>query len=371
MTQSKLTARIEEERQRTHDQSQLVYLQNQIDELHRIIKDQTNKYHWALEQVRKNEGMVSQLQTLLDEHRESVAQMLERSRRDTTDLRRDIASTMVRIDEGLKPIRDMQAQIQQLAEARKQDREYVSGHLVQIEETERKVVDLNSRLRETDEQYRQLGMQLERLREADTVALQEARRVSDELQGEKQTFRRQVVETQQQIDEVAGRFEDTYSRLSHVEHLHEQVMLLSEAVPDQISEIAAQVAAAQSDVRRVETNAADAFMMSQERLEDLRHDVNERLHELRDVDEQHYRQLLAWLERLDSYSRDLDQRINQGVNRLDLTHRTTTERIAEMERRELQVFQQLREAFMAQASFVETEHVRLQQQGQQERPDDE
>ena len=48
-----ITARYEEEKLRVQEQSQLIYLQNQIDELRRLLKEQNNKYAWAVEQVRR------------------------------------------------------------------------------------------------------------------------------------------------------------------------------------------------------------------------------------------------------------------------------------------------------------------------------
>jgi hypothetical protein len=81
------TARYEEERLRAQEQSQLVYLQGQIDELRRLLKDQTNKYQWAMEQVRKNEGAIAQIQSLFDRHTGDVAQANEIVRRDVIALR--------------------------------------------------------------------------------------------------------------------------------------------------------------------------------------------------------------------------------------------------------------------------------------------
>ena len=127
MSNPDLTAKYEEERLRAHEQSQIVYLQGQIDELRRLLKDQTNKYNWAMEQVRKTEAAVAQVQSLFERHANEVAQAGEAVRRDVVGLRKEVAGALVKIDESVRPIRDMQAQIQQVAEARKQDRDYVAG----------------------------------------------------------------------------------------------------------------------------------------------------------------------------------------------------------------------------------------------------
>jgi chromosome segregation ATPase len=64
------TSKYEEERLRAAEQSQFVYLQGQIDELRRLLKEQSNKYAWAMEQIRRVEASVSQIEGLLDRQRQ-------------------------------------------------------------------------------------------------------------------------------------------------------------------------------------------------------------------------------------------------------------------------------------------------------------
>src|SRR3712207_6663418 len=91
-----VTSKYEEERLRAAEQSQIVYLQGQIDELRRLIKDQTNKYNWSLEQVRKIEGTVAQVDGIIDRHRQEVTQALDSSRRDIVALRKEVASALIK-----------------------------------------------------------------------------------------------------------------------------------------------------------------------------------------------------------------------------------------------------------------------------------
>src|SRR4029450_10289148 len=72
-----VTSKYEEERLRTQEQSQIVYLQGQLDDLRRQIKEQGNKYNWAMEQMRKVEGSVAQVEGLYERYRQEVAQALD------------------------------------------------------------------------------------------------------------------------------------------------------------------------------------------------------------------------------------------------------------------------------------------------------
>jgi chromosome segregation ATPase len=346
MSTPDLTAKFEEERLRAHEQSQIVYLQGQIDELRRLIKDQTNKYNWAMEQTRKTEAAVVQVQSLFERHTEEVTQSIEASRRDIVGLRKEIAGALVKIEEGVKPLREMQSQIQQLAEARRQDRDQVFPWFARIEDTEQKILDLQSQIRETEERQRQLVAQLDRLREADAVALQEARRVGEELQVEKQNLRRQIVEGQQVVVDMRSWFDDFDARLIRIDEVHHRVELFAEQLPDIVA-----------DIKRVERISTERFLMNQERLEDMRHQSDEKLVALQETDERHLRQLTSWLERVDGWVRELEQRLSRSASRLEAAQHSHIARIAELEQRELQVIAALSDAFRQQADAVKRAHV--------------
>ncbi|NJN15206.1 MAG: hypothetical protein HC822_02315 [Oscillochloris sp.] len=359
MSNPDLTAKYEQERLRAHEQSQIVYLQGQIDELRRLLKDQTNKYNWAMEQVRKTEGTVAQIQGLFDRHTEDVALQVETIRREVLNLRREVAGALVKIEEGVKPIREMQAQIQQVAEARKQDREFVSGWFVRIEQTEQQIAGLQSQIKELDERQRQYALQLDRLREADSVAVQEARRVGDELQIEKQSLRRQAVEAQQLVADVRSLIEQHTSRIDRLEEIRHQIDLFAETLPGQIVEVNEKLPDIIADIKRVERISTERFLMSQERLEELRQQSDERLSSLAETDEQQLRQVTAWLERIDGWLRELEQRVSRATSRLETVQQTSSQRIIELERREIESLASILDAFRVRTELVRAAQLEM------------
>jgi chromosome segregation ATPase len=357
MSNTDLTAKYEEERLRAHEQSQIVYLQGQIDELRRLLKDQTNKYNWAMEQVRKNEATVAQVQSLFERHAEEVTQTNELVRRDVVALRKEVAGALVKIDEGVRPIRDLQAQIQQVAEARKQDRDYVSAWLGRIEQLERQQQAAQAQVKELDERQRQVLLQLDRLREADAVAMQEARRVSDELQIEKQSLRRQSVEAQQLVVDVRSVLDEHASRIARLDEIRQHIDLFSETLPKQLTELAVRLPEITAEIKRVERISSERFLMNQERLEEVRQQSDEKLTSLHEADEQHLRQLTSWLERIDGYLREIEQRVTRSTTRLEQSHQANLGRIAELERRELNTLDTILAAFRAAAESAKAAQV--------------
>jgi DNA repair exonuclease SbcCD ATPase subunit len=333
---SKLTEKFEEERLRTQEQSQIVYLQGQIDELRRLIKDQTNKYQWAMEQARKTDATVAQVQSTFERYTQEVDQSVDRIQRDVLDIRREVASALVRIQESFEPIRQMQAQIQQIADSRKQDREESFGWISRIEELEQKILTLQSQIKESEEHYRQLTLQINHLREADNVAIEEARRVSEDLQVEKQSLRRQAIEAQQLVADVHNILEEHDSRISRIDQIRENIELFAQTLPEQIAAIDTRFPDIDVELKRIERVSTERFLMNQERLEELRQQEDEKISMLQEIEEQNTHQQASWLERIDRWLQELDQRMLRSVNRLEETQRNILANIASIEDRELQ-----------------------------------
>jgi chromosome segregation ATPase len=359
MTNPDLTAKYEEERLRTHSQSQIVYLQGQIDELRRLLKDQTNKYNWAMEQVRKTEASVAQVQSLFEQHTEEVTQSSDAVRRDVISLRREVAGALVKIDESVKPLREMQAQIQQVADARKQDRDFVAGWFGRVEALEQQILTLHAQIKEVDERQRQYTLQLDRLREADSVAIQEARKVGDELQIEKQSLRRQSVETQQLVVDFRAVLEEHASRLVRLDEIRQRIDLFAETLPQQYVELAAKFPDIIAEIKRVERLSTERFLMNQERLEDIRQQADEKIGTLQEADEQHLRQLTSWLERIDGWVRELEHRLGRTTTRLESAQQVHMTRIVEIENREMDTLTNLLASVRTQFERIKAAQVEV------------
>jgi chromosome segregation ATPase len=361
VTNPNVTAKYEEERLRAQEQSQIVYLQGQIDELRRLIKDQNNRYSWAMEQVRKIEGSVAQTQALFERHTNEVAQAVEAARREVTSLRKEVSGALLRIDEGLRPIREMQSQVHQLAEARKQDRDQVFPWFARIEELEQRLLSSQGYAKEWEDRHRQLATQLDRLREVDAAVAQDVRKIGEELQIEKQSLRRQAVEAQQLVADVRQEIDEHHARIARLDEIRKQIELFSTTLPEQIGAVAEKLPDIVAETKRIERISTERFLMSQERLEDLRHQNDEKFVELRDADDQHLRQLTGWLERLDGWCRELEGRLSRSSTRLEETQQRHGVQIGELRERERRVLEGLTMAFNEQLTLLQSDQTGSQE----------
>ncbi len=357
MNKGEVTAKFEEEKLRVQEQSQLIYLQNQIDELRRMLKDQNNKYAWSMEQARRSEGQVGQIQNVIERQGQEIQTTLEVYKREITGLRREIAAAMLRAEEAVKPIRELQAQIHQLHESRRQDRDAVAPWQGRIEELEHRAKEVVSLIRESDDRYRQLHGQLDQFRVADVAAIEEIRHLDEQLQIEKQNLRRQAVEAQQLVADVRGALDDPVARIGRLE---ERIKLTEEQLADlpvQIEEISGHLPALQEDIRRVELVATERFLMNQERLEDLRHQNDERMVELHESGDENLLHITSWLERLDTWCREEEGRVARLGNRMELLQQRHETRISDLEVQELELLERIAGAWSGVLDIVKAGQI--------------
>ncbi len=345
MNKGEVTAKFEEEKLRVQEQSQLIYLQNQIDELRRMIKDQNNKYAWSMEQSRRAEGQVGQIQAAIERQAQEIQTTLEIYKREITALRRDVAAAMLRAEDATKPVREIQAQIHQLQESRRQDRDAVTPWFNRIEDVEHFSKETRSIIRDSEDRFKQIHGQLEQLRVADAAAVEGIRHLDEQIQIEKQNLRRQAVEAQQLVADVRASMDDPVARIGRLE---ERIRVTEDeltTLPPQIDEIAERLPDLAEDIRRVELVATERFLMNQERLEDLRHQSDERIVEINETSDQHLLHLTSWLERIDAWCREEEGKVARVGNRLELLHQRHDSRLTDLEAQELEMLQRVTDAW--------------------------
>lgn len=341
MNKGEVTAKFEEEKVRVQEQSQLIYLQNQIDELRRMLKDQNNKYAWSMEQARRSEGLVGQIQNVIERQSQEVQTTLEVYKREITGLRREIGTALLRAEEAIKPVRELQAQIHQLQEVRRQDRDAVAPFEGRIEDLEHRAKETVSMVRESDDRYRQLQAQLGQLRAADAAAVEQLRSLHEQIQIEKQNLRRQAVEAQQLVADVRASLDEPVARIGRLEERARENEEQVAGLPTQITEITDRIPSLQEDIRRVELMATERFLLNQERLEDLRHQNDERLVEMHEAGDHNVLHLTSWLERLDAWCREEEGRMARLGSRFELIHQRHETRIADLEAQELELLERI------------------------------
>ncbi|MFM2032859.1 MAG: hypothetical protein RLZZ297_1624 [Chloroflexota bacterium] len=350
-----ISEKIAEERSRNAGQTQMTHLQNQIDELRRLLRDQTQKYQLAVEHIRKTEGEVAELTNQFARNAQELNQTVEGFRREITTLRKEFASTLVKIDEGVRPIRDMQAQIQELAEARKTDRVTVASLINRLNETEQKIGALFALVRESDERYRSVLSRMDTFQTAEDTRRVELRKILEEVQIEKQQLRRQSAENQQLVADSKLLISEQQSRLLRVDDFRSQIDKVVNEIPEQLVVISNRIAELMQETKQIERTSTDRFLSNQQRIEEIRLQQDEKITSLQEMEDRQLRQITTWIERVDSYVRDLEQRITRTSNRLENMQHDHATHFADIDTREMELLANLTKSLTSMLERIKTE----------------
>ena len=196
-----------------------------------------------------------------------------------------------------------------------------------------------------------------RLYSADESVRAEVRKVNEEIQIEKQSLRRQAVEAQQLVADVRSILDDHHSRIIRLDEIRQQIELFTDELPAQIVAIEGKLPDIVNEIKRVERVSTERFLMNQERLEEVRHHQDDKVVALQETDEQHMRQLTAWLERLDGWVRELEQRLARGISRVDAAQGEHAIHLNGLERRNVQVLDALVATLHDQLEKIKAEQV--------------
>ncbi len=352
-----ISEKFAEERNRNAGQTQMTHLQNQIDELRRMLRDQTQKYQLSVEHLRKTESEVAELNNQFTRNAQELNQTVEGFRREITSLRKEFASTLVKIDEGVRPIRDMQSQIQELAEARKTDRVTVASLINRINETEQKIGALFALVRESDERYRNVLARLDTFQTAEDTRRTELRKILEEVQIEKQQLRRQSAENQQLVADSKLLISEQQSRLLRVDDFRSQIDKVVNEIPEQLVVVSNRIAELLQETKQIERTSTERFLSNQQRIEEIRLQQDEKISSIQEMEDRQLRQITTWIERVDSYVRDLEQRITRTSNRLENMQHEHVAHFTDIDTREIELLGMLTKNFSSMLERIKIERL--------------
>jgi chromosome segregation ATPase len=181
--------------------------------------------------------------------------------------------------------------------------------------------------------------------------------LSEDLQIEKQSLRRQAVEAQQLVADVQPALEAHNNRIARLEEIRKQIDLFVEKLPTQISSIEAHLTQSDNEIKRVERVSTERFLMNQERLEEVRRQQDAKMAEIEEGSDQHLRKVNAWLERLDSWVRELEHLHSRATGHIDELQRDHSAHLAELEQRDVRLVTTLSMALREHLAAIQAEQV--------------
>ena len=317
------TTRDEEGRRR--EDTTAYQMQQQIDDLRRQMRDALARQQWLEDLYKNTEGQVLQLQMLQERHTQDVAQSMQVRQIEDGRLKQQIAELGQKVEEPMKPIRDLRAQIAELIEARRMDRERTVTDARQYEALQGQIRQLVSQIGVIADAQRQLRDLVHELDAVNNETRQEIQRVSELQRMEEQRLRRQGVELQEMVEGLRQQFTDINSRSQRVEEVRRQLMEHIEGIRAQLSDSGDHNTRFDSLIQRLEKQVHDNHGVVQERSETIRGQLAAELAELRQVGDQRMDRYINRFQQLEERLRELDGRLAEIPSHFETLRRRDEE----------------------------------------------
>lgn len=301
------TTRDEESRKR--DEATTYQMQQQIDDLRRQLREALARQQWLEDLYKNTEGQVAQLQIHQERHVQDVSQTLQVRQIEDGRLKQQIAELAQKVEEPLKPIRDLRAQLVELADARRQDRERVAGDVRQIEGLQGQLRQLVSQIGMIADGQRQLRDLVQELDAVNNETRQEIQRVAESQRLEEQRLRRQGLELQEAFESLRTQFAEITSRSTRVDDVRRQVLEQIELLQGHLAERIEHETHFSQAISRLDKVVLENHVTVHERIESTRAGFSAELTEVRQIGDQRMDRYITRFQQLEERIRDLDSRI--------------------------------------------------------------
>lgn len=299
----------EEERRRREEARQQA-MQSQLDELRHRVRELAARLLRLEEEVKAAEADWAEQRQALEQHRHEVQQAQQARQLEEARFRQQLTELSLRVDDLARPLRTLQAQVTELLEAVRRQREdtgqdtrrydelrvlieHLAAHIERLSATDQ---SLRGGLEAVTTEVERLGREVTRLHDAIRIVEQDVRRrVAESMQ---------VIETLQvQLKEGAAR--DT--RLEEeLERLREELVALS----PQLEELRAIGQRLGAEIERVRSHSTERDELLSERVDELRQQFDQALRDLAAVGDQRAQRVTEEFERLAAVDRELRYRID-------------------------------------------------------------
>ena len=298
-----------QEDDRRRDEARVNTLQNQVDEIRGAIRELASRQVRIEENVKQYEGSAAQNRLSIEQLRQETAQSAQARALDENRTRQQVSDIEQRLEDGVRPIRSIQAHVSEL-----------------IEGSRKKVDDTGQTQRKFDE-LRTMIDTIQALGDRNAVVTHQLRDSQDGLRSEidqvrrdllrnedavkivDQEARRRIAEVQQTTAAFSARLDELRSDLAHSFDMIEETKRSIVHVDPTLEELREADAGVKIEVTRNHAQAVERHEVLVERIEDGRQVVETIAAELRQSSEQRYERLGDRMEAIGEEFRELGYKL--------------------------------------------------------------
>lgn len=306
------SARDDERRRR--DEARVLALQQQVDELRGIVRDLTSRQVRNEDQFRQFEGGLSSVRSGSEQHRHEVSQSLQARQLEDARFRQALTELDARIDESVRPVRSLQAHVNEILETMRRGRDDTDVDDRRYEEL-RVIIEHVAALTERNSSVIQTTRDsIEHVRTTIDALQKDIQRVDDSVHILEQELRRRVAEVDQLVRNLASRVDDDRGMFGQLDAQIDQVRASLVHIDPALEELKQVDVRVQDEILRFVDQSNERDDLVSERLDELRRHLDTQLRDVRALDEQRHDRITA---RVDGQV-DVDRELAFRLSALDL-----------------------------------------------------
>lgn len=314
-----------EDEGRKRDEAALYQMQQQMDEVRRQLRESIARQQWLEDLYKNTEGQVLQLQLVQERHAQDVSQTLQVRQLEDARLKQQLAELGQKVEEPMKPIRELRAQITELYDTRHQSRDRASTDKTQVEALQSQIRQLVAQIGLIADGQHQLRDLVQELDSVNNETRQEISRVSELQRMEEQRLRRQGTELQAIVENLRVEFVDLTSRTGRMDEVRRQLMEHIEALQTQLTEVREWDGRYTSGLGRLEKQVSENHADMREHGETTRVQFAAELADVRQLGDSRMERYITRFQQLEDRIRDLDQRLAEQIPQLDALYQRDTD----------------------------------------------
>ena len=328
---------VRDEDRRKRDEIRITAVQTQLDEVRSLVRELVSRQSRGEEQFKNYEAGLAQLRGMVEQNRHESAQAAQARSLEDARLRQQVAEIDARIDEGIKPIRALQAHVTEILEFIRRGRDDDQDELHRFEEIRNQIEHVAAIAERNNDMILRVRESAATLRTDLEQGQRDLLKIEDSVRIVEQEVRRRVAESNQEIENLGIRLDELRPIFSQLEA---QIIDLRESirhVDPSLEELGRTGERIQAEITRFYTQSNERDDLLGERVDELRvqHEISVR--DIRQNAEQRFERVT---ERIDAFG-DVDREVTYRMNMIEMRLEELSDADIRL-RRELWHLQELR-----------------------------
>ena len=306
-----------QEDERRRDEARLAALQNQVDELRQAMREVLSRQGREEELLKHYESATAQNRLAIEQARQEMQQSAQARAIDETRTRQQIVDMDARVEDLTRPIRSLQAHVMELIEAARQKADDTSEYKQRDDALQAQIEHLSAHVDRTGVLIHQSRDSIAATREETDGLRRDIVRAEDSIKIVDQDARRRVADLAQAGETITARIDELRSDLGHLFDLIDDTRRSIVHIDPALEELRGADVAVRQELGRVQAQGIERHELLQERVEDMRGDVDARFADVRLALEQRHERLAERIDGLNDAHRELGFRISQLAGQFD------------------------------------------------------